>query len=228
MQADHTGRSRCRRTSSRWASRPGRSSLGSHRPDPFPMRRAILTPSRCDPPTQAPLAETRDADGRVSASGTATATAQQAGPLDAGTLLSTPHHSQQNSHPLGWLLRSTPHLLQRINTSTQPSCSQDHGWSINGQEFDLASCCFRRGLPPNYHRRCCVSQPSSRWIGVGPQRYGHQDSLDPQVSPENCIGDRPLTLSRQLTVGKTSLESSCGQALGLLVLLRFTHYCAST
>ena len=139
-----------------------------------------------------------------------------------------PHHSQQKSHPLGWLLRSTPHLLRRINTSTQPSCSQDHGWSINGQEFDLASCCFRRGLPPNYHRRCCVSQPSSRWIGVGPQRYGHQENLDPQVSPENCIGDRPLTLSRQLTVGKTSLESSCGQALGLLVLLRFTHYCAST
>ena len=63
---------------------------------------------------------------------------------------------------------------------------------------------------------------------MGPQRYGHQDSLDPQVSPENCIGDRQLALSHELTLGKTSLESSVGQALGLLVLLRFTHYCAST
>jgi hypothetical protein len=60
-------------------------------------------------------------------------------------------------------------------------------WRLESR-FYLASCCFRRGLPPNYHRRCCVSHPSSRWIGVGPQRYGHQDSLDPQVSPENCIG----------------------------------------
>ena len=43
------------------------------------------------------------------------------------------------------------------------------------QKFYLASSYFCRGLPPNYRRRCCVSQPSSRWIGVVPQRHGHQD-----------------------------------------------------
>ena len=56
-----------------------------------------------------------------------------------------------------------------------------------GRMFYLASSYFRRGLPPNYCRRCCVSRPSSRWIGVGPQRHGHQDR-HPQVNPENCIG----------------------------------------
>ena len=46
--------------------------------------------------------------------------------------------------------------------------------------FYLASSYFLRGLPPKYRRRCCVSQPSSRWIGVGPQRYGHQDRNIPK------------------------------------------------
>ena len=63
-------------------------------------------------------------------------------------------------------------------------------------KFYLASRYFCRGLPPNYRCRCCVSHPSSRWIGVVPQRYGHQDrstalTIDlpfPGVIPENCIG----------------------------------------
>ena len=56
-------------------------------------------------------------------------------------------------------------------------------------EFYLASSYFLRGLPPKYRHRCCVSQPSSRWIGVVPQRYGHQDrSQFSRLNPENCIG----------------------------------------
>ena len=115
------------------------------------------------------------------------------------------------------------------------------------QMFYLASSYFCRGLPPNYRRRCCVSQPSSRWIGVGPQRHGHQDRNQPkpygigwfrfcpQVNPENCIGNGlslPVVNSTSrlaFAVWKSSdVEPSVGQALGLLVLLRFTHYCAST
>ena len=44
----------------------------------------------------------------------------------------------------------------------------------------------------------------------------------PRVIPENCIGYGFRLLETKL------LEFECGQALGLLVLLRFTHYCAST
>ncbi len=62
----------------------------------------------------------------------------------------------------------------------------------------LASTCSLRGLPPQYHRRCSVSQPSSRWIGVGPLRHGHQEHFPfHRVNPENCIGfsagGHPLT-----------------------------------
>ena len=129
------------------------------------------------------------------------------------------------------------------------SCSATLSISHYGleQKFYLASSYFCRGLPPNYRRRCCVSQPSSRWIGVVPQRHGHQDRNQPtpygfawfrfcpQVNPENCIGNGkriPVvnSTSRQaFAVWKSSdVEPSVGQALGLLVLLRFTHYCAST
>jgi hypothetical protein len=76
---------------------------------------------------------------------------------------------------------------------TFPPHDHDQRW---GEKFYLASRYFRRGLPPNYRCRCCVSHPSSRWIGVVPQRYGHQDRstalaidpLLPGVIPENCIG----------------------------------------
>ena len=49
--------------------------------------------------------------------------------------------------------------------------------------FYLASSYFLKGLPPKYFRRSCVSQPSSRWIGVVPHRHEHQDI----VNLENCI-----------------------------------------
>ena len=49
--------------------------------------------------------------------------------------------------------------------------------------FYLALSYFLKGLPPKYFRRLCVSQPSSRWIGVVPHRHEHQDSLN----LENCI-----------------------------------------
>ncbi len=39
----------------------------------------------------------------------------------------------------------------------------------------LASSYFCRELPPNYHRRRCVSQLSSRWISVVPHRHRHQE-----------------------------------------------------
>ena len=39
----------------------------------------------------------------------------------------------------------------------------------------LALSYFRGGPPPNYLRRCSVSPPSSRWIGVVPLRHEHQD-----------------------------------------------------
>ena len=57
------------------------------------------------------------------------------------------------------------------SSQKQINCSLYDG----NRMFYLASSYFRRGLPPNYRRRCCVSRPSSRWIGVGPQRHGHQD-----------------------------------------------------
>ena len=97
-------------------------------------------------------------------------------------------------------------------------------------KFYLASSYFLRGLPPKYRCRCCVSQPSSRWIGVGPQRHGHQDSLCPQVNPENCIGDcfNGIAAHSSSEKNASTQAPNDGQALGLLVLLRFTHYCAST
>ena len=141
-----------------------------------------------------------------------------------------PRIQTQKSHPCGWLSRHERLDSPRARVAPHPRLSNRKGDDRpTGSRFYLASCCFRRGLPPNYHRRCCVSQPSSRWIGVGPQRYGHQDSLDPQVSPENCIGYPRFSLSREYVgSGSKAWSASCGQALGLLVLLRFTHYCAST
>ena len=63
-------------------------------------------------------------------------------------------------------------------------------------EFYLASSYFLRGLPPKYRHRCCVSQPSSRWIGVVPHRYGHQDSstFSWVMNPENCIGSADVSI----------------------------------
>jgi hypothetical protein len=154
-----------------------------------------------------------------------------------------PPPTHKKSHPAGWLWLAA--LLRQ------------HRWN---RSFYLASSYFGRELPPNYRRRCCVSHPSSRWIGVGPQRHGHQDrksallaplSLRSQESPENCIGFN-LPASPFGAAGRSAgkdcrscmalerhrarpavLASACtagvvGQALGLLVLLRFTHCCAST
>jgi voltage-gated potassium channel len=39
------------------------------------------------------------------------------------------------------------------------------------QEANLAPSYFGKGQPPHYLRRCCVSPPSSGWVGVGPQRH---------------------------------------------------------
>ncbi len=67
----------------------------------------------------------------------------------------------------------------------------------------------------------------------------------PRLNPENCIGtvnhspkatrlyDVPLkwiglTIWKKAVSSLTPKSSSNGQALGLLVLLCFTHYCAST
>ena len=85
----------------------------------------------------------------------------------------------------GFLIVSSRHV-------TSPAVEYGRWWG----KFYLASRYFRRGLPPNYRCRCCVSHPSSRWIGVVPQRYGHQErsttlAIDPPfpgVIPENCIG----------------------------------------
>jgi hypothetical protein len=46
----------------------------------------------------------------------------------------------------------------------------------------------------------------------------------PQVNPENCIGDEQILLFRK----KAQELIGDGQALGLLVLLRFTPCSAST
>ena len=149
-----------------------------------------------------------------------------------GAHFATSKKSPTKKPPQGVAFRGLP--IQRINGALE-------------QKFYLASSYFCRGLPPNYRRRCCVSQPSSRWIGVVPQRHGHQDRNQPklysrvwfrfcpQVNPENCIGNGnrvPVVNSTSrsaFAVWKSSdVEPSVGQALGLLVLLRFTHYCAST
>ena len=103
-----------------------------------------------------------------------------------GAHFATSKKSPTKKPPQGVAFRGLP--IQRINAALE-------------QKFYLASSYFCRGLPPNYRRRCCVSQPSSRWIGVGPQRHGHQDRNQPklysrvwfrfcpQVNPENCIGN---------------------------------------
>ncbi len=87
----------------------------------------------------------------------------------------------------------------QLNTPEQQGIKKATQWVafLVGKMFYLASSYLRRGLPPNYCRRCCVSQPSSRWIGVGPQRHGHQDRHFPQVIPENCIGFLALPLTGQ-------------------------------
>ena len=106
---------------------------------------------------------------------------------------SRPAHTTQRRHAMKKATHRVADLGAVAASIFEPPSRHDTAvrswlhWRLESR-FYLASCCFRRGLPPNYHRRCCVSHPSSRWIGVGPQRYGHQDSLDPQVSPENCIG----------------------------------------
>ena len=62
-----------------------------------------------------------------------------------------------------------PHHTLLINSS-----DWSESW-LEQRVFYLASTYFLRGLPPKYRRRCIVSQPSSRWIGVVPMRHGHQD-----------------------------------------------------
>ena len=52
--------------------------------------------------------------------------------------------------------------------------------------------------------------------------------ISSQENPENCIGaDNFLSASGKKDF-KTAFLEGYGQALGLLVLLRFTHCCAST
>ena len=63
-------------------------------------------------------------------------------------------------------------LLKISNKKATP-----RGGFFLSKMFYLASTYFLRGLPPKYRRRCSVSQPSSRWIGVVPLRHGHQDSF---------------------------------------------------
>ena len=60
--------------------------------------------------------------------------------------------------------------------------------------------------------------------------------LRSQVNPENCIGYWRITSPAHASGVSPALEDKdllfrelrFGQALGLLVLLCFTHYCAST
>lgn len=112
--------------------------------------------------------------------------AQLISPMANHTLKPALSRQAQKNHPRGgFLIVSSRHV-------TSPAVEYGRWWG----KFYLASRYFRRGLPPNYRCRCCVSHPSSRWIGVVPQRYGHQDrsttlAIDPPfpgVIPENCIG----------------------------------------
>ena len=117
-------------------------------------------------------------------------------------------------------------------------------WS---KSFTWHRAIFAGGYPPTivaaaaFHNR--VRDGSVWFHSAMDTRIGTIPSLSawnefrfcPQVNPENCIGNgnrSPVvnSTSRQpLTVWKSSdVEPSVGQALGLLVLLRFTHYCAST
>ena len=58
--------------------------------------------------------------------------------------------------------------------------------------FYLALSYFLKGLPPKYLRRLCISQPSSRWIGVVLHRHEHQDSMN----LENCIENNIKSIKR--------------------------------
>ena len=83
-------------------------------------------------------------------------------------LVSDSRISKTTKKPPDWVAFSSP--VVAVITS-RGNC-----WRMVEQRmFYLASTYFLRGLPPKYRRRCIVSQPSSRWIGVVPMRHGHQD-----------------------------------------------------
>ena len=158
-------------------------------------------------------------------------------------LATTRSGGQQKSHPCGWRWigldqADSPSLWEsgcagsadRVQ-SRQPVSNRRISSRCGIKSFILALSYFCRKLPSNYRRRYCVSQPSSRWIGVGPQCHEHQEIIScSQKIPENCIdnGSAFADLSESKHTMLPWAKPSVGQALGLLVLLRFTHCCAST
>ena len=129
---------------------------------------------------------------------------------------------QSKTSGVYWIIFFKNHTDLDIKKATLPGgfflvnqqlfCKTD---DLHAEMFYLALSYFLRGLPLKYRRRWCVSQPSSRWIGVVPHRHEHQDNMN----LENCIENY---------INKNNKLSLFGQALGLLVLLRCTCYQAST
>lgn len=130
--------------------------------------------------------------------------------------------------------------VEQWTTTRSKRCGSWHRPALSG------------GCPPNtigaaaFHNRV---RDGSVWVHCA---MDTRNTLLFRVNPENCIGysaaGQPLTtsptsrnklrclphsrspLQRQvmLTAGTAAARTNEGQALGLLVLLRFTHYCAST
>ena len=93
----------------------------------------------------------------------------------------------------------------------------------------------------HYHRRWCVSLPSSKWNRVGPHRYVHQanwfeaalfkglssllssaDDKNRQFVEVICIKSDDRRHRFCFALGYMT------KPFGQLVLVSFTHYCAST
>ena len=83
---------------------------------------------------------------------------------------------------------------------------------------NLASDYCAVGQPPEYRRRCHISQPSAGWDLSGSMTL---------KTPRKLIGFLFIWEETQKTAQEKRKKKNKGQALGLLVLLDFTCHHAS-
>src|SRR5690625_2460207 len=72
-------------------------------------------------------------------------------------------------------------------------------WGCGGLLLNPGGDLLSHGLVPHYHRRNCVSLPSSEWNRVGPQRYGRQKKVRIAQSARFRHGAKPLLEVRPWT-----------------------------
>ena len=89
------------------------------------------------------------------------------------------------------------------------------GWrALDQRKRNLASDYCAVGQPPEYRRRCHISQPSAGW-----DRSGSMTLKTPRKIIGLCGEETQKTAQE-----KRKKKKNKGQALGLLVLLDFIHY----